>query len=154
MPVKQPRTFPWTFSGSNLEPDSTLSSRDLYLPVKKPPPTSTFGLIFSVINLLLFNAILTGVEGVELDTELPQAREKFRFGLATFQTDTSESFCFPSKCYALPVNRIVDSLVDRRLDIPLGLADTNNLRDFPPIRIIPLEPSESTLQKRERIRTP
>ena len=58
------------------------------------------------------NDVHTRVELVESDTELAEAGEELRFDLA--------------------MNRVVDTLVDRGLDIALRLADADNLGDLPP----------------------
>ena len=58
---------------------------------------------------------LTGVELVEGDAEFAEAREELRLDLA--------------------VDGVVDALVRRRLDVPVRLADADNLGDFPPVSI-------------------
>ena len=54
---------------------------------------------------------LTGVEFVEADTVFAQAREELRLDPA--------------------VDRVVDALVRRRLDVPVRPADADDLCDFP-----------------------
>ena len=68
---------------------------------------------------VLHRAVTTGeepaaerVELVERDPELAQAREQLRLDLA--------------------VDRVVDPLVRRRLDVPVRLADADDLGDLPP----------------------
>ena len=80
-------TLPCIFAGSKREPGSTCWSGELYLPVKNPPPTES--VIMRIQAERVSMALLTGVELVETDAVLAQAREELRLYLPKMTTSAS-----------------------------------------------------------------
>lgn len=107
-------TFPCDLSGSNRDPGSGLSSGELYLPVKRPPPTGRDSESAPAGFESLQEETLTRVKLVETDAELAQAREQLRLDR--------------------PMDCVVDTLICRGLDISVGLAYPHNLSDFPAVK--------------------
>ena len=84
--------------------------------MKNPPPTACVFLRVSAPARRRRRwraGLRTRVELVEGDAELAQAREELGLRLA--------------------VDGVVDALVGRRLDVPVGAADADDLRDFPAV---------------------